>query len=467
MLKSINPYNQKVISEVKALSKEEISKKINLAKDKQKEWKKTSFKTRSKLVRKIAEILREKRESFASLISKEMGMPISQSVGEVEKTAQIAEYYADKTEEFLSPKHIKVEAKESYVSYEALGVLFHVAPWNFPIYLGLRPIIPAIMAGNVALLKHASSVPQISQSLEGLFIEAGFEPGVFQSLLIGSQQVEEVIRHEAIKLVTVIGSERAGSEVAKIAGEEIKKTIMELGGSDAFMILDDADLDKVFPSATKARLRNCGQSCNAAKRFIVHEKVAKQFLELLKKDFESYLPRDPLQKETQFGPLANLKALEGIKSQVEESLKMGSKILVGGHGENAVLTSAWQDFYKNHKVGYFYPPTILTDITVDMPVWKEEIFAPVAPIMIVQSLEEAIQMANNSKYGLSASIWTEDLEKVKKIIPQLEVGNVFINSMVRSNIKMPYGGVKKSGYGRELGKEGLMEMVNIKTVVIK
>jgi len=288
-----------------------------------------------------------------------------------------------------------------------------------------------------------------------------------QNLLIKSDKVEAIIQNPKIKMATLIGSERAGQAIAKTAGEEIKKTVMELGGSDAFIILKDADLDKVFAGAAPARLRNAGQACNSAKRFIVAEEIADKFLKRFKEDFESQVYGDPLDKKTEIGPLSTQRAVDEIKDLVEESVRMGAEILTGGHGQKSKLSQSWKEFREKHKDGAFYPATILTGITKYMPTWNKEVFGPVAPVIVVQSVEEAIQVANESDYGLGASIWTEDMEVAKSLVSELEVGNVFINSMIRSNIKMPYGGVKKSGYGREMGPEGIMEFVNMKTVVFK
>lgn len=466
-MQSTNPATGEILSEIKTHTSKEVSHKLIKAEETFHYWRKKSFQDRGKKMFRLAEVLREKRQIYASLISREMGMPISQSLAEIEKTAQVAEYYAENAAIILADKPIDTGSKESFIKHDPMGIILHVAPWNFPIYLALRPVLPAIMAGNTVLMKHSSNVPQISQAIESLFIEADFEEGIFQSLLIPGKEVEPVIRDSRIKMVTLIGSEQAGMQIAKVAGEEIKKTVMELGGSDAFIVLADADFEKVFPQATAARLRNCGQSCNAAKRFIVMEEVANQFIARMKTEFEEQIPGDPLEDKTQIGPIATSNSLDDIKRQVEESIIEGAEIITGGHGHSAKLTKEWKAFLDEHKQGYYYPPTILTKITKEMPVYNQEIFGPIAPIIIVQSLEEAIQVANDSPYGLSSSLWTEDYNLAKTLISELEVGNVFINSMVRSNIKMPYGGVKKSGYGREMGEYGILEMVNIKTVVIK
>jgi succinate-semialdehyde dehydrogenase/glutarate-semialdehyde dehydrogenase len=464
---SINPFNGQEFANVSLISDQEARQKIDLAHQTQKTWKKLPLDEKSRLMNNLIQILSSRKNQFATLISNEMGMPISQSVGEVQKTIDLIDYYKQNAKKFLADKIVKTDAKESYIKYDSLGVLLHIAPWNFPFYLALRPVIPALMAGNTVLLKHSSNVLQTNQILQEIFLEAGFEKGVMQSLLISSSQVEDIIKNPKIAFVTLIGSDTAGMEVAKTAGKVLKKTVMELGGSDAFIVCEDADFNKVFPSATLARLRNCGQSCNAAKRFLVQKNVYKDFLHRLKQEFEEQKYGSPLHTATDIGPLAQEKSLLEVKRQVQESLDMGAKIITGGQGEMAKYSNNWLEFRNQHTSGYFYPATILSNIKPEMPVWKEEVFAPVAPVMSFETIQEAVDLANQSDYGLSVSLWTKDYEKAKSLVSEFETGNVFINSMVRSNIAMPYGGVKKSGYGREMGPEGLLEFVNIKTVVIR
>jgi succinate-semialdehyde dehydrogenase/glutarate-semialdehyde dehydrogenase len=382
-----------------------------------------------------------------------MGRPIGQSYSEIEKTAWACDYYAESAPDHLKPEPITIDAQESYVQFDPLGVVLHIAPWNFPFWLVLRPVVPAILAGNTVVMKHASNVPQCSLAIDGLFQEAGFPEGVFQSLLVSSPSVEQIIQDEAVRAVTLIGSGRAGQEVASVASRGLKKTVMELGGSDPFIVLKDADLDKVIPNAHKSRLRNTGQACNAAKRFIVEEEIAEEFVARLKESFQSEVIGDPMDETTTFGPLGNLKTLEKIEQMVQESVDLGAEIVLGGK--------------RVDRPGYYYEPTILTKINKYMPVYQEETFGPIAPVIVVQSVEEAVQVANDSKYGLGATIWTENYELGKSLIPKIEAGNVYINSMLSSHPKMPYGGVKDSGYGRELGKWGFQELTNVKSVVVK
>jgi len=451
---SQNPANKAVLNSYDELSDSQIQTKLEVSAEAFSGWKSLPIPQRAKYMMKLSLVMRNGRNHFASLISLEMGCPISQASSEIEKCAYIAEIFAGDAERMLENETVKLDAKEAYISFEPLGPILHIAPWNYPFYLALRPAIPAIMAGNTILMKHASNVPQCSLALEAIFLEAGFPAGVFQSLLVGGRRVEPLIRDSRVKMVTIIGSEYAGSQVAAQAGSEIKKTILELGGSDPFIVLEDADIDKAVAGAVQSRLRNCGQSCNAAKRFIVMEKVAQEFTEKLKLAFEKEILGDPMEEKTTMGPLATEASLQDIQRQVDESVKLGAKVVIGG-GQ------------PENSEGYYYLPTILTNITKEMPVYSEEVFGPVAPIIVVQSLMEAIMVANDSSLGLGSSVWTADYTLAKKIIPQIEAGNVYVNSIVRGDPKLPYGGIKKSGYGREFGEYGIKEFVNIKSVVVK
>jgi succinate-semialdehyde dehydrogenase / glutarate-semialdehyde dehydrogenase len=464
-LYSRNPATGEEMESFSQLTEEELSQKISLAQESFEDWKKKPLKERVGYLKKLAEAFEQKTDYLSMLGTLEMGMPITQGNSEIEKAVKLINYYADNAESILADEQIETDNKESYVKYEPLGILLHVAPWNFPFYLALRPVIPAIVAGNTVLLKHSSNVPQCSKAIEEMFDLAGFDKGVFQSLLIGSKLVEPIVRDDRVVSVSLIGSEKAGSKVASAAGEEIKPTVMELGGSDPFIVLKDADMDKVFPAACNSRMRNCGQSCNAAKRFIVDKSVLEEFLTKFKTQIEQEVVGDPLERETTIGPLATESSLQDIRRQVEESVKMGAKVIFGGHGDFAVIPEKWKTLELGQ--GYYYLPTLLSEVSREMPVFREEVFGPVASVLEVDGVEEAIQAANDSKYGLGSSIWTENYDLAKDIISRIEAGNVFINSMVRSNIKMPYGGIKKSGYGREMGEYGLLEFVNIKTVVFK
>ncbi len=453
MLQSINPATGEVVFQHPEDSPEKLQQKLTLAKQTFQSWRQVPLEERIQLVRKLIHQLKTNRETLAALITQEMGKPISQSLTEIEKTAWGCEYFADSAPVHLASEIVHLDAKKAYVSFEPLGVVLHIAPWNFPFWLALRPTIPAILVGNTVLLKHASNVSQCSLALESLFLQAGFPAGVFQSLLVSSSNIDQVITSSIVQAVTLIGSPKAGQEIASLAGSHLKKTIMELGGSDPFIVLADADLNKVIPEAQKSRLRNSGQACNAAKRFIVAEEIADEFVSRLKAAFATEVVGDPMDPKTTLGPLGNQKTLEKTEAMVNQSVAMGAQIVLGGKRINLP--------------GFYYEPTILTSVNKYMPVYQEETFGPVAPIIVVQSLEEAIQVANDSQYGLGATIWTENYDLAQSLIPKIEAGNVYINSMLSSHPKLPYGGIKCSGYGRELGEWGFRELVNVKSVVIK
>lgn len=450
---SINPSTGLEIARFEPISYVQSIDTITTAQEAFELWKKTTFSMRSKLINNLADLLRQRRHNLAQLITDEMGCPISQSLTEIEKCAYICSVFAEKSEEYLQAEHIQTGAQDSYVSFDPLGVLLHIAPWNYPFYLALRPAIPAIMAGNTVIMKHSRNVTLCSLAIDNLFKDAGFSKGVFTSIILDSKDVTNMIKDPRISLVTLIGSEKAGMSVASTAGSYLKKTVMELGGSDPFIVLEDADLEKAVRGAHTSRLRNCGQSCNAAKRFIVLRKNYEEFVSGLKELFEKEIIADPSDPETTLGPLATESSLAEIKRQILESLQMGAKIITGGE-------------YDGSLNGYYYKPTILTHVTSQMPIWKEEVFGPVAPVIVADSTEEAIFLANQSSYGLGASIWTNDIELARSIIPLLESGNVYVNQIVRGDPRMPYGGIKRSGYGREFSEYGIKEFVNIKSVVI-
>lgn len=452
MIQSTNPATGQIIQTYDEINTSELDNKLAKAHTEFHNWKNVSITEREKLFGKLCHELRQNRDHYAALITHEMGCPISQAKAEIEKCAYIAELTASQAHEYLTPKNIKTDAKESYISYEPLGTVLHVAPWNYPFYLALRPALAAIMAGNTVVLKHASNVPQCSLALDELFKKAGFPDGVFESLLISSSQVRGVIEDERIAMVTIIGSDRAGAAVGCIAGQEIKKTVMELGGSDPMIVMPGVDIDEVVKAASYSRLRNAGQSCNAAKRFIVHREVVVEFTSKLREAFGQETIGDPMEEATTFGPVATQGSLDDLERQIGESVQQGAKIITGGK--------------RMERAGYYFEPTILADVHEDMPVMQEEVFGPVAPIFSCNSLEEAIRVANNTPYGLGASLWTKDLQIAKKVIPQLQAGNVYINKVVRGNPKLPFGGIKKTGFGREFSEHGFYEFVNIKSVVI-
>lgn len=453
MIQSINPATEEVLAEFPILTKEQLEKKIDFSFSTFKLWKKVSFSKKRLLMKRVALILLRDKHKLAKTITLEMGKTIRESLMEVEKCATVCNFFADQAEKIIKKEIIKTEAKESYIRFDPLGIIFAIMPWNFPFWQVFRAAAPALMVGNTMLLKHASNVPQSSQLIEEIFLKAGFTKGSFQNLLIDASMSGEVIKHKYVRAVTLTGSEQAGSIVAATAGAAIKKTILELGGSDPFIILDDADIDKATKMAAASRLIVSGQSCIAAKRFIVNKKVAGEFLKQFKKLFEEKKVGDPLSPQTDVGSLSSKQILKTIEKQVNDSVKIGAKIITGGK--------------RLSGKGYFYPPTILINITKNMQVYYQETFGPVAIVFVVKDDSEAIKIANDTKYGLGASVWTKSRKRSERFIEELESGSVFVNSIVKSNPRLPFGGIKMSGFGRELSSYGLKEFVNIKTVVVE
>ena len=452
-MQSINPTTEEIIAEYPELNEEQIEQKLALAQRTFVAWKQTSFSERKEKMLKLAQILKDKKREIGEIATKEMGKPITAAIAEVEKCALACEYYAENAETILQEEVIKSDASESYVRFDPIGIVLAVMPWNFPYWQAFRFIVPAAMAGNVGVLKHASNVQGCGQMMEKVFLDAGFPEGIFQNLSIGSAKVEALIRDPRIKAVTLTGSEYAGKKVAEAAGSEVKKTVLELGGSDPFIVLEDADMELVASMAPNGRLQNCGQSCIAAKRFIVHKNIAEEFIANFKNACENYVVGDPMDEKTQMGPLVNEQSLKEIDRQVQESIAKGAQLVTGGK--------------RIGEKGFFYAPTILGNVKPGMPAHDEEIFGPVASVIIVESEEEAIRVANDTPFGLGSSIWTRDVAKAKQLAPQIDAGNVFINGIVKSVPSLPFGGTKVSGYGRELSYYGIKEFVNIKTVWIK
>lgn len=447
---SQNPATEEVIKEFDELSQKEIEKKLSLAQSTYEKWSKTIFAERAELMRNLAKHLKKNNEKYGELITKEMGKPFLVGVAEIDKCADHCEYYAEHTEKFLSPELRETSSQESYVRFDPLGAVLAVMPWNFPFWQVLRFAVPAVMAGNTALLKHASNVPQNALAIEEAFLAAGFPKGVFQTLLIGASKVESIIRDPRVKAVTLTGSEKAGAAVASVAGQEVKKTVLELGGSDPFIVLSDANIVWACAIGASARLQNGGQSCIAAKRFIVVESIYDEFIEQFKLQYEHQVVGDPMEKSTTVGPMATKQILDDVARQVEDSIRMGAEVIIGGK--------------RVDRKGYFYEPTILGSAKKGMPIVDEEVFGPAAAVIRVKDEAEAIRAANDSDLGLGASLWTRDLEKAKKLVQEIEAGVVFVNEMVVSDPRMPFGGIKKSGYGRELSEYGIREFVNIKAV---
>lgn len=401
-------------------------------------------------MRAVASYLRQQKATLAQLITMEMGKPILEAEAEVEKCAWNCDFYADNARRFLASKRVLTNAQTSYIAFDPIGVVLAVMPWNFPFWQVFRFAAPALMAGNTCLLKHASNVPQCSLAIAGAFRAAGFPSGVFQSLLIPSSAVEGIIRDSRVQAVTLTGSELAGSKVAEASGRNLKKTVMELGGSDPFIILADANLELAAQIGARARNQNAGQSCIAAKRFIVAEEAADRFQRLFVEAVAGLRVGDPTDRATQVGPLARGDLRDSLELQVQQSLALGASVATGGH--------------RLERRGYFYAPTVITGVTPAMPVFCEETFGPVAAVIRARHADDAVRLANTSEFGLGASLWTADLERGKALAREIQAGSVFINGMVASDPRLPFGGVKRSGYGRELSEFGIREFVNIKTV---
>lgn len=451
-IQTLNPATEKVEKTFPEDSDELVQEKIAQAERAFESWKTASVEERAALIYKVADLLEERKDAYAVLIAREMGRPISAGVTEVAKCAWVCRYYAQHAHAMLTPEVIASDAAKSYTRFDPLGIVCAVMPWNFPFWQVFRFAAPALMAGNVGILKHASNVPQCAQAIESIFRDAGFPDGIFQNMFISSSRVETVIADPRVMAVTLTGSEGAGSAVAAAAGKYLKKSLLELGGSDPFLIFPDCDMQSVARVAAAARLRNAGQTCVAAKRFIVHQDVVDEFLKFFKSDFEGYVVGDPLDNETQMGPLATEVILEEIEYQVAESVRKGATILTGGS--------------RLDREGFFYTPTILTNVSPGMPAYDQELFGPVAAVIVAHDEEEMVRIANDTPYGLAASLWTRDIEKAERIAGQIDAGFVAINAMVQSDPRLPFGGIKRSGYGRELARYGIREFVNIKTVSI-
>ncbi len=449
MVKSVNPYNQEVVGEFKKHSDPEIEEMLQKSQRVFENWRHSEFSERSELLQAVSKTLKGETDRWAEDITLEMGKPITEARAEVEKCAWVCEFYADKAEEFLSDEMVETDAEKSWIQYQPLGSVLAIMPWNYPLWQVFRFAAPAIMAGNVGILKHASNVSQCALNIQQIFLQSGGADGLFQTVLADVEQVEKIINNDVIKAVTLTGSERAGSSVASTAGKVIKKTVLELGGSNAFIVLPDADLDAVVSVGVKARFQNTGQSCIAAKRFILHREIADDFLEKYKQQVSELNSGDPLKEETEIGPMAREDLAKEIEQQVDKSVELGAEILIGGKRDKA-----------------YYSPTILTGVIPGMPAFDEELFGPVASVTVANTDEQALDLANNSSFGLGATVCTTDMKRAQKFINGIEDGAVFINALVKSDPRLPFGGTKRSGYGRELSYHGIKEFVNTKTVFI-
>jgi succinate-semialdehyde dehydrogenase / glutarate-semialdehyde dehydrogenase len=449
MFKSINPFDQSVVGEYPADSSGSIEKKLSQAAKAFHSWKGESFTTRSQLMKNAGEILRKNKDQYAKTISLEMGKMIHESRSEVEKCAGACDYFAENGERFLKDQVVSTEASKSLIAFQPLGPVLAIMPWNFPFWQVFRFAVPSLMAGNVGLLKHAANVSHCSLTIERIFREAGFPEHAFQSLLIESKDVASVIAHDSVAAVTLTGSEYAGTKVAEAAGKNLKKAVLELGGSDPFIVLEDADLHHAAKIATQSRMQNAGQSCIAAKRFIVVQKVNDEFLNLFKSNIESLKQGNQFDEANTTGPISRIDLAEDVEKQVKKSQAQGAQLVTGGTRQ-----------------GCNFIPGLLTDVTPGMTAFDEEVFGPVASLIVVKDESEAIKVANLSRYGLGSSVWTQDKERGERVARQLECGSVFVNSLMRSDQRLPFGGIKKSGYGRELSELGIKEFVNAKTIFI-
>lgn len=449
---TVNPFTCNEEAKFDFITNTELDRRLKLSDHTYKEWSGLPFKDRADILIRLADRLEHDKQLHASIITREMGKPIRQSLAEIEKCAWVSRYYAEKAEGFLAPESMESAAMESYVRYDPLGSIFAVMPWNFPYWQVFRFLAPNLMAGNCGLLKHASNVPQSAIAIEELTLQAGAPEGVFQNLFVDYAQAARVIRYPGVQGITLTGSNYAGNKIASLAGAQGKKTVLELGGSDPYVVFEDADIEKASGAAIMARFQNTGQSCISAKRFIIHKDVYDPFLENFTAKAASLKAGDPMDPETVIGPLARKDLLLELEDQIRRMLEQGGRIHSGGRrqGERSLILE----------------PTIVTGLPIDANINQEELFGPVIPIFSFDSDTEAVAMANHTPFGLGASIWTENLEKAHRIAAWINSGTVAVNGMVRSDPHLPFGGVKASGYGRELSVAGLREFTNMKTVSI-
>ena len=450
---TINPFNGETLRTFESLSAAELESKIDLSARVFARYRKMAFAERASRMSRLAEILERDKHELAKLIVLEMGRPLAPAVQEIEKCAHCCRFYAEHAEAFLADEPIATSASKSFIRYLPLGPVLAIMPWNYPFWQVVRFLAPALMAGNTGLLKHASNVPQCALAIEEKCREAGFEEGVFQTLLIGAGEVDGVLADPRVAAATLTGSEQAGVQVAVGAARRVKKVVLELGGSDPFIVMPSADLAAAVKMAVRARVLNNGQSCIAAKRFLIAEEIADQFQEQFVAAFKALKIGDPLDPNTEVGPLATASAVQSLHADVAETIRQGGKLLCGGKPLDGP--------------GFFYAPTILSEIPAGSPAYKEEFFGPVASLFRVKNIEQALQIANDTRFGLGASVWTRQADEQERFINDLDAGMVFINGMVVSDQRLPFGGVKMSGYGRELSTHGIREFVNIKTIWIQ
>lgn len=451
-IESINPATEEVLARFDPFTPEQLDAAVADAHRAFLAWRELSFADRARPMRALAKLLRGDVDRFARLMTLEMGKPIREARAEIEKCAWNCDYFADNAATFLADEHIETNARESLVAYEPLGVVLAIMPWNFPFWQVMRFAAPAIMAGNGAVLKHASNVSRCALEIEKAFRDAGFPPGLFRCVLTPGSGVERLIADERVRAVTLTGSSDTGARIAELAGRALKKTVLELGGSDPFIVLEDADLEAAASTGARARAQNAGQSCIAAKRFLVVDRVFDDFVTRFAKAIAALRVGDPMDPETQVGPLARGDLRDNLERQLRDSVRMGARVVTGGK--------------RVPGRGYFFEPTVLADVTEQMPVMREETFGPVAAVLRVRNADDAIRVANDSPYGLGASLWTKDHSLARALARRIESGAVFVNGMVSSDPRLPFGGVKRSGYGRELSSYGIREFVNVQTIWI-
>jgi succinate-semialdehyde dehydrogenase/glutarate-semialdehyde dehydrogenase len=449
---SVNPATGEKLKELSPFDDTEIEKRLSRAQKAFQKYRRTTFAERSELLHGVTELLFQEKEKFAEIVTVEMGKLFRDSLAEIEKCARGCRFYAENGERFLEEEPAQTDAASSYVEYQPLGPVLAIMPWNFPFWQVFRFAAPALMAGNVGLLKHASNVPQCARAIEEIFCRAGFDEGVFQALLIEPEQIEKIIVDARITAVTLTGSEKAGSAVASTAAREIKKAVLELGGSDAFIVMPSADFERALRTAVKARTINTGQSCIAAKRFMIADEIYDEFLDQFVACMRALKIGDPMEETTEIGPLATEQIRQDVHDQVQKTIAAGAKLLTGGN--------------RIQGPGFFYEPTVLVDVPKNSPAYREEVFGPVAAVFRVRDLHEAIELANDTTFGLGASAWTNDSNEQKLFASELDAGMVFVNAMVASDPRLPFGGVKRSGFGRELGVAGIREFTNTKTIWI-
>ncbi|MFP5436219.1 MAG: NAD-dependent succinate-semialdehyde dehydrogenase [Bacteroidia bacterium] len=450
MFETKNPFSLKKISDYQYIKTDITKKYVTKSAAAHVVWKTKNVDQRLNFIKNLANTLTINRQLLAETAVNEMGKPITQALAEVDKCKILCEFYLQNSEKFLSPKKITSDGTESYVLYEPLGVILGIMPWNFPYWQVFRFAIPTIIAGNTVMVKHASNVAGCAQLIEKLFTEAGFPDHIYTNIYVEGSSVKEIIAQPEIQAISLTGSEKAGASAATAAAADIKKAVLELGGSNALIVLADADIEKTVIEAVTARFQNTGQSCIAAKRFLVHQSVYDTFLEKFTTAVAALKSGDPMDKDTYIGPLARVDLAEEVEKQVNKSVAMGAKIVLGGKRNNA-----------------FYEPTILTNVTPGMPVFSQEVFGPAVPVMAFNTFEEAVELSNGTEFGLGVSVFTEGIAAIKEKLHLFEEGAVFINALVKSDPALPFGGVKRSGFGRELAEDGIKEFVNVKTVYIK